>query len=111
MTGEERDISTVTRVWEKVRDEMDPATALVSGSRLTISPLVVGDRGLYVCTVTSWCGTMARSSAVLEVEPREPPSVELYPAPHQAVTTGGSVMMQCRWGHRPGGHDSNVNTD
>ena len=108
VTGEERDISTVTYVWEKVRDEMDPATASVSGTQLTISPLVVGDRGLYVCTVTSWCGTVARSSAVLEVEPREPPSVELYPAPHQAVPSGGSVMLQCRYRIKPECHDTDM---
>ena len=53
---------------------------------------------MYVCTVSSWCGTRARSSAVLEVEPREMPSVELYPGPHQKVPRGGSVMVQCRWG-------------
>ena len=48
--------------------------------------------------MSSWCGTRARSSAVLEVEPREMPSVELYPGPHQKVSRGGSVMVQCRWG-------------
>ena len=38
VTGEDGDVSDLTYVWEKVRDEMDPGTALVSGSRLTISP-------------------------------------------------------------------------
>ena len=99
VTGEDGDVSDLTYVWEKVRDEMDPGTALVSGSRLTISPLAVSDRGLYVCTVTSWCGRVARSSAVLEVEPRELPSLQIYPAPSQTVASGGSVMLQCRWGN------------
>ena len=52
-----------------------------------------------MCTVSSWCGTRSRSSAVLEVEPREVPSIELYPGSHQEVPRGGSVMVQCRWGH------------
>ena len=44
VTGEERDVSTVTYTWEKVRDQVDPATASVSGPSLTISPLAVTDR-------------------------------------------------------------------
>ena len=44
VTGEERDVSSVTYTWEKVRDQMDPATASVSGPSLTISPLAVTDR-------------------------------------------------------------------
>ena len=44
VTGEERDVSSVTYTWEKVRDQMDSATASVSGPTLSISPLAVTDR-------------------------------------------------------------------
>ena len=54
-----------------------------------------------MCSVKTRCGSQGRASTVLEVEPRELPSVQLYPAPHQVVPRGGSVMLQCRWGaHR-----------
>ena len=54
--------------------------------------------GLYVCTAESWCGSRARSSGVLEVEPRQPPQLQLHPGPGVTTTTGGSVMLQCRCG-------------
>ena len=54
--------------------------------------------GLYVCTAESWCGSRARSSGVLEVEPRQPPVLQLHPGPGVTTTTGGSVMLQCRCG-------------
>ena len=82
--------------WEKVRDEMNQETTVISGPHLTISPVQVADRGLYVCTVASGCGSRARSSGVLEVEPREVPRVELYPDTRQTVNMGESVLFQCR---------------
>ena len=58
----------------------------------------MSDRGLYVCTIRSpQCGTRARASSVLEVEPREPPTAELYPATRQTVNTGESALFQCRY--------------
>ena len=88
----------VTRVrveWSKVRDTISPRTD-TSHSRLVLAPVTLSDRGLYVCTVTTECGTMARSSAVLEVEQRQEPELELYPGPQHLVSLGGSVMIQCR---------------
>ena len=57
----------------------------------------MSDRGLYVCSVKSRCGSQGRSSTVLEVEPREPPTIELYPSDVQTVNKGESALFQCRY--------------
>ena len=57
----------------------------------------MSDRGLYVCTLRSRCGGQARASSILEVEPREPPTAELYPSARQTVNTGESALFQCRY--------------
>ena len=54
----------------------------------------MSDRGLYVCTLRSRCGGQARASSILEVEPREVPTAELYPAARQTVNTGESALFQ-----------------
>merc|ERR1712142_904412 len=68
----------------------------MSGPVITVRSAVVSDRGMYVCTATSQCGS-GRASSVLEVEPREVPTIELYPADYQTVTRGESVLFQCRY--------------
>ena len=39
---------------------------------------------------------VTRDSAILEVERRERPEIEIYPSPSQSVIQGGSVLFQCR---------------
>ena len=87
---------TFSYFWEKVRDEISEERSEIVGSQLRLSSVQVSDRGLYVCLVTSPCGSRARSSSILEVEPREPPSLELYPSTVQTVQSGDSVLFQCR---------------
>ena len=89
---------TFSYFWEKVRDEMSEERSEIVGSQLRLSSVQVSDRGLYVCLVTSPCGSRARSSSILEVEQREHPSLELYPATLQTVRSGDSVLFQCRYG-------------
>ena len=50
-----------------------------------------------MCSVKTSCGSQGRSSSVLEVEPREPPTVELYPSSIQTVNKGESALFQCRY--------------
>ena len=38
----------------------------------------------------------SRDSAILEVERREKPQIEVYPSDNQTVVQGGSVLFQCR---------------
>lgn len=87
---------TLRYFWEKVRDEISEERSQQAGPELRLSSLEVSDRGLYVCRVVSPCGSRARSSSILEVEPREPPSLELYPSTVQTVQSGDSVLFQCR---------------
>ena len=37
-----------------------------------------------------------RAIVILEVEPREPPTLEIFPALSQTIVTGGSALYQCR---------------
>ena len=85
----------VQLTWEKVGEELRPAAA--TAGRLNIPHSAVSDRGLYVCTAVSECGARARASGVLEVEPREPPVVEIHPAARQTAEVGESVLWQCRY--------------
>ena len=39
---------------------------------------------------------VTRDSAILEVERREKPQIEIYPSASQNVIQGGSVLFQCR---------------
>ena len=56
----------------------------VSGAAVVVRGAAVSDRGMFLCTAESSAGS-ARASAILEVEPRQPPVVELYPEPSQTV--------------------------
>lgn len=84
-------------VWTKVPDEdlSQNPNVQISGNTLTIRNPQVSDRGVYVCTVTGPNG-MDRSSAILEIERRESPQIEIYPQPAQRINTGQSVLFQCR---------------
>ena len=82
--------------WEKVGEDLNSPSLTVAGSVITVSSAYVSDRGMYVCTATSSCGS-GRASSILEVEPREIPTVEMYPSEYQTVTKGESVLFQCRY--------------
>jgi len=83
--------------WEKVGSDLSSPSLTVSEDTLTVRSAAVSDRGLYVCSVKSRCGSQGRSSTVLEVEPREPPTIELYPSDVQTVNKGESALFQCRY--------------
>ena len=97
VTAGGRPVQTFQYSWQKVRDQIDPLTTEVVGGELRLRSVSVSDRGLYVCHVTSSCGAQARASSILEVERRERPSVELYPANMQVVRSGDTVLFQCRY--------------
>jgi len=81
--------------WTKVGEDMTSPSLRVSGNTLTISNSQVSDRGMYLCSVENDAGSN-RAAAVVEVEPREPPTLEIFPERLQTVSTGGSVLFQCR---------------
>ncbi|KAK7791103.1 hypothetical protein R5R35_012915 [Gryllus longicercus] len=81
--------------WTRARESLPPGAA-PAGPILRIPNVAVHDRGVYVCSVSMPGRSPAQASSVLEVEPRERPSVDLYPGPQQTIVAGGSVLMQCR---------------
>ena len=65
-------------------EDLSSARLEVSGAAVVVRGAAVSDRGMFLCTAESSAGS-ARASAILEVEPRQPPVVELYPEPRQTV--------------------------
>ncbi|XP_067214275.1 basement membrane-specific heparan sulfate proteoglycan core protein isoform X33 [Linepithema humile] len=80
--------------WSKYTETMSSRVQQV-GDKLKIINVQVSDRGVYICRVSSPAGSY-EASAIIEVEPREAPILELYPQDVQAVTLGGSADLQCR---------------
>ncbi|XP_078043463.1 terribly reduced optic lobes isoform X5 [Augochlora pura] len=80
--------------WSKYLELMSPHSHQV-GDVLRITNVQIADRGVYVCKVTGPSG-IQEASAIIEVEPREAPLLELYPKEAQTVILGGSADVQCR---------------
>ncbi|XP_012342709.1 basement membrane-specific heparan sulfate proteoglycan core protein isoform X12 [Apis florea] len=80
--------------WSKYLEQMSPNVQQI-GDTLRIANIQIADRGVYVCRVTGSSGSH-EASAIIEVEPREPPLVEIYPKNVPPVTLGGSTDLQCR---------------
>lgn len=68
---------------------------IVQDNTLVIEQTVVQDRGHYICRAENREG-MAQATAVLEVDRREVPLVEVYPKTIPAIHHGGSAVLQCR---------------
>ncbi|XP_075744886.1 terribly reduced optic lobes isoform X26 [Rhipicephalus microplus] len=62
---------------------------------LTIEQTVVQDRGHYICLAENREG-IARATAVLEVDRREVPLVEIYPKHIPPLHHGDTAFLQCR---------------
>ncbi|XP_026298185.1 basement membrane-specific heparan sulfate proteoglycan core protein isoform X14 [Apis mellifera] len=80
--------------WSKYLEQMSPNVQQI-GDTLRIVNIQIADRGVYVCRVTGSSGSH-EASAIIEVEPREPPLVEIYPKNVPPVILGGSTDLQCR---------------
>ena len=85
---------TGTTSWSKVGEDLSDNTRVV-GNTLVISQARVEDRGMYLCTVENAVGS-SRATAIIEVEPREAPRLEIFPEAAQTISSGGSVLYQCR---------------
>ncbi|XP_076325413.1 terribly reduced optic lobes isoform X10 [Tachypleus tridentatus] len=80
--------------WSRVGSELSPRHR-VDGNTLTITEVIISDRGLYVCRGENQDGT-AQASSIVDVERREVPAVELYPDTTRVVVRGASALFQCR---------------
>ncbi|XP_026667400.1 basement membrane-specific heparan sulfate proteoglycan core protein-like [Ceratina calcarata] len=81
--------------WSKYLEQLSSNVQPV-GDRLRIVNIQIADRGVYVCHVTGPNGETHEASAIVEVEPREPARVEIYPKQVPPVILGGSTDLQCR---------------
>lgn len=81
--------------WTKVNGQLSERH-IIDRRTLRIEQVRLTDRGLYVCNVESPSGATARGSSILEVEPREPPVLKIYPAVRQTISRGGNALFQCR---------------
>ena len=81
--------------WTKLGGELNRQTTSIRGTDLHFFNVEVEDRGVYICGVENDSGS-SRDSAILEVERREQPRIEIYPSNNQSVAQGGSVLFQCR---------------
>ncbi|XP_075540319.1 terribly reduced optic lobes isoform X23 [Dermacentor variabilis] len=68
---------------------------IVQDDTLTIEQTVVQDRGHYICLAENREG-IARATAVLEVDRREVPLVEIYPKNIPPLHHGDTAFLQCR---------------
>nr|XP_037289716.1 basement membrane-specific heparan sulfate proteoglycan core protein-like isoform X7 [Rhipicephalus microplus] len=68
---------------------------IVEDDILTIEQTVVQDRGHYICLAENREG-IARATAVLEVDRREVPLVEIYPKHIPPLHHGDTAFLQCR---------------
>ncbi|XP_018057777.1 PREDICTED: basement membrane-specific heparan sulfate proteoglycan core protein isoform X9 [Atta colombica] len=80
--------------WSKYTETMSSRVQQIEDT-LRIINVQVSDRGVYLCRVTGPTGNY-EASAIIEVEPREAPVLELYPQDIQTVILGGSADLQCR---------------
>ncbi|CAG7838540.1 unnamed protein product [Allacma fusca] len=85
---------TPTVEWTKVGSSL-PTSIPTTNEVLRIPSAQVSDRGVYVCTVENSAGK-SLASAIVEVDRREAPQIEMYPSARQTVTQDGSALFQCR---------------
>lgn len=80
--------------WSKVGGSI-PDNVGRTGEVLRIDRADISDRGVYVCQVENTAGK-SLASAIVEVERRESPQIEMYPSRQQTVVKDGSALFQCR---------------
>ncbi|KAK6175562.1 hypothetical protein SNE40_014001 [Patella caerulea] len=98
LTGTLRCITTgkpkPTVTWSRARGELSD-NHVVNGETLRITQATMADRGIYVCMVENVAGR-AQASAIIDVERRELPTLEIYPQESITLPIGGNGMFQCR---------------
>lgn len=87
-TGELRCITTgfpkPSISWQKIGEQLDSMKHKMLDDKLIIERISVGDRGVYLCRAENSEG-VNQASAVVEVEVREIPSIEIYKDSNQIV--------------------------
>ncbi|VDI13303.1 heparan sulfate proteoglycan 2 (perlecan) [Mytilus galloprovincialis] len=83
-----------TITWSKSREQLTTRHQVV-GEMLRITNSQVEDRGVYICRAENTAG-LGQGWAIVEVERRAQPKLDIYPAISQTIKTGESALFQCR---------------
>jgi hypothetical protein len=89
--------------WLRARADLPAAHRIVdtssslnqSRSILYLHSAQIDYRGLYVCRGEN-AGGLAQASAVVEIERREIPAIDIYPYANQSIPLHSSALFQCR---------------
>ena len=81
-------------VWSKSRGELT-ARHQVIGETLRITSAQIEDRGVYICRAENVAG-LGQGWAIVEVERRAKPKLDIYPSLSQTIKVGESALFQCR---------------
>lgn len=82
--------------WKKTGESLDPVRHIVQGNKLIIKNAAPTDRGYFECEAESG-SDYSRDYALVDIEPREEPKIEIYPNLEQIdLEYGGVAYLQCR---------------
>ncbi|XP_037037177.1 basement membrane-specific heparan sulfate proteoglycan core protein isoform X11 [Bradysia coprophila] len=80
--------------WDRIHESFE-SNMNQNGNILRIMNAQPSNRGVYTCTAESSEG-IVEESAIIEVEPREAPVLEIYPVEPQTVRIGEETILSCR---------------
>ncbi|XP_048508165.1 basement membrane-specific heparan sulfate proteoglycan core protein isoform X9 [Athalia rosae] len=80
--------------WTKRGESLGSHVQIIGNTLRIVNPQI-SDRGIYICQGSN-SGGSGESSAMIEVQRRESPVIELYPSKTQQISEGGSALIQCR---------------
>ncbi|KAL5013502.1 hypothetical protein ScPMuIL_007772 [Solemya velum] len=83
-----------TVTWSRARGELS-SNHQVNGEMLRIIQTSMDDRGVYVCRAENAAGS-AQGWAIVEIERRMMPKIDLHPSSTQTISIGQSALFQCR---------------
>ncbi|XP_031778282.1 basement membrane-specific heparan sulfate proteoglycan core protein isoform X4 [Nasonia vitripennis] len=82
--------------WVKNRESTLGSNVQTIGNILRITNIQVSNRGIYTCRISPNEQESYEASAIIEVEPREMPVLQLHPMESQTVLEGGTADFHCR---------------
>ncbi|XP_031633879.1 hemicentin-2-like [Contarinia nasturtii] len=83
-----------TITWKKIYEDSLGSNVQQIGNTLKMFNAQLENMGIYQCIASN--GETAESSTVIDIEPREAPTVQIYRREPQTVRIGESAMLSCR---------------
>ncbi|XP_058809308.1 basement membrane-specific heparan sulfate proteoglycan core protein-like isoform X2 [Phymastichus coffea] len=82
--------------WTKAREPSLGSNVQATGGTLRIANIQMANRGVYTCKFSQGDRGVYEASAILDVDPREMPVLQIYPNKTQTVLTGNTADFHCR---------------